>query len=328
MTSGHSTPSGAETSLASMSPLLQVDRLAKAYGPVRAVEDVSFSVRPGEIYGLLGPNGAGKTTTISMICGLLRPDAGTIAVAGRPLAADPQAAKRLMGVVPQELALYEELSAAENLEFWGRLAGLDGRTARARAAELLAALSLTDRGKDAVKTFSGGMKRRVNLGCALLHRPRLILLDEPTVGIDPQARLNILEFIRGLRAEGVGVLYTTHYLEEAESLCDRIGIVDHGRVHAEGTLRELQDRLGDRRLFVLEGAWTGAQPETWPGLRDRYRVLQHTDRQLVVASLGERDPGECLRELLALPVHPENVTLKRPSLNDVFLQLTGRDLRE
>ena len=311
-----------------MPPLLQIDHLAKAYGPVRAVQDISFSVRPGEIYGLLGPNGAGKTTTISMISGLLVPDGGSISIAGRPLAADPQAAKRLMGVVPQELALYEELSAAENLEFWGRLAGLDTKTARARTAEILAALTLSDRARDPVKTFSGGMKRRVNLGCALLHRPKLILLDEPTVGIDPQARLNILEFVRSLRADGVGVLYTTHYLEEAESLCDRIGIVDHGRMHAEGTLRELQERLGGQRLFVLEGQWTGAEPDTWPGLRQHYRVLQHTDRQLVVAALEERDPADCLRELLALPVRAQNVTLKRPSLNDVFLHLTGRDLRE
>jgi ABC-2 type transport system ATP-binding protein len=311
-----------------MPPLLQIDHLAKAYGPVRAVQDISFSVRPGEIYGLLGPNGAGKTTTISIVSGLLVPDGGSISIAGRPLAADPQAAKRLMGVVPQELALYEELSAAENLEFWGRLAGLDTKTARARTAEILAALTLSDRARDPVKTFSGGMKRRVNLGCALLHRPKLILLDEPTVGIDPQARLNILEFVRSLRADGVGVLYTTHYLEEAESLCDRIGIVDHGRMHAEGTLRELQERLGGQRLFVLEGQWTGAEPDTWPGLRQHYRVLQHTDRQLVVAALEERDPADCLRELLALPVRAENVTLKRPSLNDVFLHLTGRDLRE
>ena len=328
MTFSLSTSQDAAGNVASMTPLLQVKRLSKAYGTVRAVEDVSFSVQPGEIYGLLGPNGAGKTTTISMICGLLQPDGGSIAVAGQQLAADPQAAKRLMGVVPQELALYEELSAAENLEFWGRLAGLDRKTARARTAEMLAALTLSDRAKDPVKTFSGGMKRRVNLGCALLHRPRLILLDEPTVGIDPQARINILEFVRGLRADGVGVLYTTHYLEEAESLCDRIGIVDHGRMHAEGTLRELQDRLGDQGIFVLEGAWAGAQPDTWPGLREHYRVLSHTDRQLVVAALSERDPADCLRELLALPVRAENVTLKRPSLNDVFLQLTGRNLRE
>ncbi|MBK8479253.1 MAG: ABC transporter ATP-binding protein [Opitutaceae bacterium] len=311
-----------------MPPLLQVDRLSKAFAAVRAVDGVSFTVQAGEIYGLLGPNGAGKTTTISMICGLLRPDSGNVSVCGRPFATDPQAAKRLMGVVPQDLALYEELSAAENLQFWGRLAGLDTKTARLRTAELLEALTLADRAKDAVKTFSGGMKRRVNLGCALLHRPQLLLLDEPTVGIDPQARLNILEFIRGLRAAGTAVLYTTHYLEEAESLCDRIGIVDHGRMHAEGTLRELQERLGGDRLFTLEGPWAGTQPDTWPGFREHFRVIQQTDRQLVVAALGERDPADCLRELLALPVRTENVSLKRPSLNDVFLQLTGRDLRE
>jgi ABC-2 type transport system ATP-binding protein len=309
-------------------PLLTVDRVSKSFGEIRAVDGVSLSVNEGEIYGLLGPNGAGKTTTISMICGLLRPDAGDVLIGGRPFWSDPQAAKRLMGVVPQDLALYEELSARENLVFWGRLAGLEAKVARVRADELLEALALTDRAKDAVKKFSGGMKRRVNLGCALLHRPRLLLLDEPTVGIDPQARLKILEFVRELRGSGTAVLYTTHYLEEAETLCARIGIIDHGRMLAEGTLRELQERLGGNRLFVLEGAWAGAQPDTWPEFRERFRVIQQSDRQLVVAALDSRDPAESLKALLALPVHPENVTLKRPSLNDVFLQLTGRDLRE
>jgi len=308
--------------------LLTADRLSKSYGALRAVDGVSFAVNEGEIYGLLGPNGAGKTTTISMISGLLKPDAGEVIVAGTPFARDPQKAKSIMGVVPQDLALYEELSARENLQFWGRIAGLDAKLAKARTDELLEALALTDRAKDAVKTFSGGMKRRVNLGCALLHRPRLLLLDEPTVGIDPQARLKILEFIRELRGTGTAVLYTTHYLEEAETLCARIGIIDHGRLLAEGTLRELQDRLGGDRLFVLEGDVAAAQPDTWPGFQERFRVLQRSDRQLVVAALAARDPADCLRDLLALPFSVENVTLKRPSLNDVFLQLTGRDLRE
>ena len=263
-----------------------------------------------------------------MISGLLKPDAGEVVVAGTPFANDPQKAKSIMGVVPQDLAIYEELTARENMVFWGRIAGLDAKLAKTRTDELLEALALTDRAKDAVKTFSGGMKRRVNLGCSLLHRPRLLLLDEPTVGIDPQARLKILEFIRELRGAGTAVLYTTHYLEEAETLCARIGIINHGRLLAEGTLRELQDRLGGDRLFVLEGNLTGAQPDTWPGFRERFRVLQRSDRQLVVAALEARDPAECLRDLLALPVTVENVTLKRPSLNDVFLQLTGRDLRE
>lgn len=308
--------------------LLKVERLSKVFGAIRAVDSVSFAVQPGEIYGLLGPNGAGKTTTISMISGLLRPDAGEVFVGGGSFSSNPQAAKRVMGVVPQELAIYEELTGQENLEFWGRMAGLSARDARSRTQELLAALTLADRAKEPVKNYSGGMKRRINLGCALLHRPRLLLLDEPTVGIDPQARLNILEHIRQLRAGGTAILYTTHYLEEAETLCQRIGIIDHGRLLAEGTLGELQDRLGGDRVFVLEAEFGQSAPEQWDGFLQRYRVLQKTARQLVVAALGNRDPSECLRELLSLPVHVENVSLKRPSLNDVFLQLTGRELRE
>ena len=308
--------------------LLKVAHLSKTFGAVRAVEDVNFVVRPGEIYGLLGPNGAGKTTTISMLSGLLAPDAGEVLVAGTALAANPQKAKRIMGVVPQELAIYEELTGRENLEFWGRMAGLSARDARARTEQLLASLTLSDRGNDAVKKYSGGMKRRINLGCALLHRPQLLLLDEPTVGIDPQARLNILEFIRDLRTGGTAILYTTHYLEEAESLCSRIGIIDHGRLLAEGTFAELQERLGGDRLFVLEADFKNTTPEAWPGFLQRFRLLQQTERQIVVAALGVRDPADCFKELLNLPVPVENVTLKRPSLNDVFLQLTGRELRE
>jgi ABC-2 type transport system ATP-binding protein len=308
--------------------LLKVEGLVKVFAAIRAVDSVSFEVREGEIYGLLGPNGAGKTTTISMISGLLNPDAGQVSVAGTPFSSDPQRAKSIMGVVPQELAIYEELSGRENLEFWGRIAGLSSRDAKSRASEVLTALSLADRAKDPVKTYSGGMKRRINLGCALLHRPKLLLLDEPTVGIDPQARLNILEFIRGLRAAGTAILYTTHYLEEAETLCQRIGIIDHGKLLAEGTLNELQERLGGDRVFVLEADFRDSSPESWNGFVQRFRVIQKSDRQLAVAAIGVRDPADCLKELLNLPVKVENVTLKRPSLNDVFLQLTGRDLRE
>jgi ABC-2 type transport system ATP-binding protein len=307
---------------------LSVQGLSKSFGTLRAVDNVSFAVHAGELYGLLGPNGAGKTTTLSIIAGLLRPDAGEVIMDGVRLKDDPQRARRYLGVVPQELAIYEELSARENLEFWGRLAGLSAREARIRAAELLEALALADRAREPVKTFSGGMKRRVNLGCALLHRPRLLLLDEPTAGIDPQARASLLGFVRGLQRDGTAILYTTHYLEEAETLCQRIGILDHGRLLAEGTLEQLQQRLGGDRLFVLEGDLGDAAPDTWPGFAARFRVIQRTARQLVVAARDTRDPAECLRDLLALPVRVENVTLKRPNLNDVFLQLTGRDLRE
>ena len=312
-----------------MTPLLQVNGLCKTFGEVRAVSDVSLEVRGGEIYGLLGPNGAGKTTAISMISGLLRPDAGKVAVDGADFWSAPARAQKIMGVVPQELALYEELSGRENLEFWGRLAGLSAAAARGRAGEVLEALTLADRARDAVKKYSGGMKRRINIGCALMHRPKLLLLDEPTVGIDPQARANILEFVRRLGAEGTAILYTTHYLEEAETLCSRIGIIDHGKLLAEGTLSELQKRLGGGdQLFVLEGDLQSADPDGWPGFRERFRIIQKLDRQLVVSAQNSRHPSECLRDLLELPVRVENVTLKRPSLNDVFLQLTGRELRE
>jgi len=308
--------------------MLDVQGVSKTFGALRAADNVTFHVEAGEIYGLLGPNGAGKTTTISMISGLLRPDSGTVAVGGVDVWRQPEKAKALMGVAPQELAIYEELSARENLEFWGQIAGLSRADAKKRATELLETLALADRAKDMVKTYSGGMKRRINIGCALLHRPKLILLDEPTVGIDPQARSNILELVRSLSKDGAAILYTTHYLEEAEFLCNRIGIIDHGKLLAEGTLSDLQKRLSGDRLFLVEGNFDEAVPESWPGFAEKFRLIQKSPRQISVAAVGERDPADCLRDLLQLPVPAENVMLKRPSLNDVFLQLTGRELRE
>jgi ABC-2 type transport system ATP-binding protein len=310
------------------SPTLKVKGLEKAFGAIRAVDNVEFEIRPGEIYGLLGPNGAGKTTTISMISGLLRPDAGSVVIDGSEFWSDPRRAQRIMGVVQQDIALYQDLTGAENLKFWGRLAGLSAREALVRTKELLAALTLADRAHEAVKNYSGGMKRRINLGCALMHRPRLLLLDEPTVGIDPQARANILEFIRELTGQGTAILYTTHYLEEAELICGRIGIIDKGKILAEGTLSELQQLLGGDQLFVLEGDLKSVHPGEWPGFSERFRIIQQTENTLVVSSKAAKHPSESLRELLEFPVRVENVTLKRPNLNDVFLQLTGRTLRE
>jgi ABC-2 type transport system ATP-binding protein len=308
--------------------LLETKKLTKRFGEITAVDEVSFEVRPGEIYGLLGPNGAGKTTSISLACGLLKPDGGDISVAGKSFWKNPKEARSIMGVVPQELALYEELSGRENLEFWGSIAGLGRKEARDRAAELLQALTLTDRGGDAVKKYSGGMKRRINLGCALMHRPRLILLDEPTVGIDPQARMKILEFVRQLVADGVGILYTTHYLEEAETLCDRIGIIDHGKILAEGTLAELRKEVPEQQLFSIEALFDGVDAAQWTEFNEQFRIVQQSETQMLVAASSERDPAECLKQLLALPIRLENVTLKRPSLNETFLHLTGRELRE
>ena len=308
--------------------MLELRDLAKAFGQLKAVNGISLQVREGEIYGLLGPNGAGKTTTISMISGLLRPDRGQVLVAGQDFWTDPAKSQRMMGVVPQEVALYVELSGLDNLMFWGRLAGVGRASVKARAMEILEALSLADRAKDPVKNYSGGMQRRINLGCALMHKPRLLLLDEPTVGIDPQAREKILQFVRGLVKDGAAILYTTHYLEEAETLCDRVGIIDGGRLLTEGTLTELQARVSTSSLFALEGDFAGAQPEKWPDFQRDFSLIQGGPEQWLVSAKNDRHPADCLRALLELPVRPNNVTLKKPSLNDVFLQLTGRELRE
>jgi ABC-2 type transport system ATP-binding protein len=224
-------------------PLLACTGLRRSFGDVVAVDGVSLAIAPGEAYGLLGPNGAGKTTTISMLCGLLEPDAGEITVAGRSLSTDPRGAKAAIGYVPQDLALYPDLTARENLSFFGRLYGLRGPDLRARVDQVLEVVGLVDRGDDRVNTYSGGMKRRVNIAGGLLHRPRLVILDEPTVGVDPQSRNAILESVEVLSSAGLSVLYTTHYMEEAERLCDRIGVIDAGKLVAEGTRQELIDRV-------------------------------------------------------------------------------------
>lgn len=222
-----------------MDPVLSVRHLGRRFGDVVAVDGVSFTVAAGETYGLLGPNGAGKTTTISMICGVLAPDSGEVDVAGLPMRTGAVPAKELLGLVPQDVAVYPELTPRENLAFFGRLAGIGRGRLAARVDEVLATIGLADRADDRVKALSGGMKRRLNIGIGLLNEPRLLVLDEPTVGVDPQSRHAILESVGSLAAEGMAVLYTTHYMEEAERLCDRLLIMDHGRSIAEGTPRAL-----------------------------------------------------------------------------------------
>jgi ABC-2 type transport system ATP-binding protein len=297
--------------------LLQVTGLCKSFGEVRAASDVCFEVRAGEIYGLLGPNGAGKTTTISMISGLLRPDAGKVAVDGADFWSDPARAQRIMGVVPQEVALYEELSGRENLEFWGRLAGLSAVEARGRAGEVLEAMSLADRARDAVKNYSGGMKRRINIGCALMHRPKLLLLDEPTVGIDPQARANILEFVRKLGADGAAILYTTHYLEEAETHCGRIAMLKEGRIVALDTTRNLLGSFSglEVRLHIDRDALPPGLPGQLIGSEaGEFRLRLANYRELEDALVGLRQAGVAIREMEVSP----------PDLEEVFLRLTGK----
>jgi ABC-2 type transport system ATP-binding protein len=223
--------------------ILEVRHLRKTFGSLVAVDDVSFALEPGQLVGLLGPNGAGKTTTVSMMSGLVTPERGDVLIAGKKLTGDTDPAKRRVGLVPQDLALYEELSARENLRFFGGLFDLSGRALESAIASALALVELSDRARDAVKTFSGGMKRRLNLAAGLLHDPDILLLDEPTVGVDPQSRNAIFENLELLKGRGKALLYTTHYMEEAERLADRIVVIDHGKVIADDTVAGLQSRV-------------------------------------------------------------------------------------
>ena len=309
--------------------MFQAEKLAKRYGDIRAVDGISFEVRTGELYGLLGPNGAGKTTTMSMLSGLLRPDEGRVLFDGVDIAADPIRVKAQLGIVPQETALYETLTARENLRFWGGLYGLSGAALDKAVDRVLEQVGLSGRAKDAVKTYSGGMKRRLNLGLGLVHSPRAVLMDEPTVGIDPQARQNILDVVRNVAASGATVLYTTHYLEEAEMLCDRIGIMDHGRILTEGSLEELKRRAGNKEIVTVRGSFDAetakAQVAAIPGVQ----IVSAEPGRLVLSVDGSgRAAVEVLGGVLSSGLQIEGVSIQPPSLNSLFLDLTGRELRD
>jgi len=226
--------------------MIKVDALTKKYGDFTAAEDINFTVTAGEIFGLLGPNGAGKSTTINCISGLMIPTEGQVYINQHAVTGDAIKAKASLGLVPQDLALYEDLNGAENLNFWAQAYGLSGEHMRQRIDEVLQQVGLAARAKDRVSTYSGGMKRRLNFACGILHQPKALLLDEPTVGVDPQSREHLLSAVEALKAQGTAVLYTTHYMEEAERLCDRIGIIDHGKIIAVGTLDELRSQMGEK----------------------------------------------------------------------------------
>ena len=310
-------------------PVLQVDGLVRAYGDVRAVDGVSLRVDPGETFGLLGPNGAGKTTTILLIAGLLRPDAGTVHVAGIDTATDPIRAKSHLGLVPQELAIYPELSARDNLRFFGRLQGLGGSRLRTRVEEVLELVGLEDRSKNPSKTFSGGMKRRLNIGIGLLHEPTLLILDEPTVGVDPQSRYAILESVAALTEAGMAVLYTTHYMEEAERLCDRIAIMDEGRVQAQGTRDELVELVGDADVVVLAGGGDVRAAETAvDGLPAVHHVTRDADGLRLTVQGAPTAIAGIVTAATDAGMSLHDVQITRPDLESVFLHLTGRALRD
>jgi ABC-2 type transport system ATP-binding protein len=293
------------------------------------VKGVSFQIHSGETYGLLGPNGAGKTTTISMVCGLLARDAGEVTVDGIPVDVGAVAAKRGIGYVPQELALYPDLSGRENLQFFGRLYGLGGAALKGRIDEVLAIVGLAERAGDRVEHYSGGMQRRLNIGVGLLHQPRLLLLDEPTVGVDPQSRNAILESIAELGTRGMAILYTTHYMEEAERLCQRVGIIDGGEIRAEGTPRELVQLIGEREQVRLTvGGDVMAATRAAGAIPGVASSAVHGD----VVEVLTRDAGRMLPRVLdaveSAGGHVRGVELVQPDLEAVFLHLTGRALRD
>jgi ABC-2 type transport system ATP-binding protein len=314
-----------------MPPILEVQNLVKKFDDFTAVDGVSFDIQGGEVFSLLGPNGAGKTTTISMLSCLLEPTSGDAIVGGHSISREALEVKRIIGVVPQEIALYEELSAHENLTFWGQMYGLGGNTLKTRVNEVLEQIGLADRAKDKIKTYSGGMKRRVNIGVGLLHKPLLLYMDEPTVGIDPQSRRSILDSVKDLNKAGMTVLYTTHYMEEAEELSNRVGIVDQGKMIAIGTQKELTQLVGENETLRLH---TGENVDVQPllaALQELPEVIHvSSSDNIVVLIVPEADDAlpPVLGKADRLGYKIRSVDIQEPNLEAVFLKLTGRALRD
>jgi ABC-2 type transport system ATP-binding protein len=326
-----------------MESILMADDLRKSYDKVEAVKGISFNILRGEIFSLLGPNGAGKTTTISMLSCLLEPSGGSANIDGHDIARDPIGVKQVIGVVPQEIALYDTLTSRQNLLFWGRMYDMGGKGLKMRIDEVLEQISLTDRAGDKVETYSGGMKRRLNIAVGLLHKPRLLYMDEPTVGIDPQSRRRILDTVKELRSQGMTVLYTTHYMEEAEELSDRVGIIDHGELIALGTQKELTRLVGEKetlRLDIVDGfhlstlEGSGASGPENPAAAifqvvDGVSQAGFMDDQVVltVPNASESLPA-VVNRANEVGLRIRSIDIEEPDLEAVFLHLTGRALRD
>ncbi|GAB6992065.1 ABC transporter ATP-binding protein [Paenibacillus pini] len=303
--------------------ILEVSHLRKTYAKKQALQDVTFSLKAGTSFGFLGPNGAGKSTTMKILTGIIKADSGSVKLFGQELTTDADAVSKYIGYVPQEITLYEKLSAYDNLEFFGQTYGVRGKELKQRIQEVLTQTGLLDRAKDEISTFSGGMKRRINIAAALLHRPKLLILDEPTVGIDPQSRNHIFEMIRELNREGVTIIYSTHYMEEVEVLCDEVAIMDQGMIKAMGPLGELLDRYGDNAIYLEVNGLQELPP------------LEHVTSTRKEGSgwvLETERMNSVMQHLLQLAsTHSWDVkqlTVVRPSLEHVFLRVTGTQLRD
>ena len=314
-----------------MPPILRANNLVKKFGDLTAVDDVSFEIYEGEIFSLLGPNGAGKTTTISMLSTLLTPTSGDAMINGFSIKNDNMQVRNHIGIVPQEIALYDDLTALENLYYWGRLYNLSGRTLELRVAEVLEQIGLTDRAKDRIKTYSGGMKRRVNIAAGLLHKPKLLFMDEPTVGIDPQSRRMILDKVKELNQQGMAILYTTHYMEEAQELSNRVGIIDHGKLIAVGTQEQLTKQVGENdSIHILTDPMDdlssiAAKLQGFDGIT---RVTVDESGLNLITSNAETNLAPIIQEISRAGARIKSIEIIEPNLETVFLHLTGRALRD
>jgi ABC-2 type transport system ATP-binding protein len=310
--------------------VIQVENLRKTFGDTIAVDGISFTAEPGGIFGLLGPNGAGKTTTISCISALLKPTDGHITIMGHDVVRDAMAAKATLGLVPQETALYEDVSARENLHFWAGCYGMRGQELSRRITEVLDLVGLLDRAEEAVSKYSGGMKRRLNFGCGIIHTPQVLLLDEPTVGVDPQSRVRLLDLVRQQADAGVTVLYTTHYMEEAEAICDQIAIIDDGKILAMGSREELRSQVGEADIIRITGkfepdAVAGAVQEKLPGVE----MIEAGSEEILFSMQGAaQNLGTLLSTVQGTGAVLRETAVREPNLETLFIKLTGKELRE
>lgn len=309
--------------------LVKIENLVKKYNANTAVKGISFDIEKGEIFGLLGPNGAGKSTTISMLSGLLKPTEGSIFINDKDVIKNPMIAKKVIGLVPQDIALYGTLTAKENLFFWGRMYNLSGKLLKDRVDEALKIAGLEDRQNEKINNYSGGMKRRINIAAALLHKPEILIMDEPTVGIDPQSRNHILESVKKLNKEGITIIYTSHYMEEIEYLCTRIGIVDHGKLIALGNKNELKKSISLQEKIELEVSQIlPAALEKVKGING-IKAVDVIDKKIIINTTGDKNVLPRLISLFSdMDIKILSVKIDEPNLESVFLSLTGRALRD
>ena len=308
---------------------IEIKNLSKSFGNLKAVNNISFEILEGQIFGLLGPNGAGKSTAISIITTLLNGDSGEIKINGFDIKEHPKEVKKILGLVPQEIALYPTLTARENLLFWGRMYGLKGKILKDRVEEALVIAGLKDREKERVASYSGGMKRRINIVAALLHHPKLVIMDEPTVGIDPQSRNHILETVLKLNKEGMTVIYTSHYMEEVELLCSKIAIMDHGNIIAMGSKEELRKLAGDKDKIIIDISNINNEViKNLNNIEGIDNVILEEDKIIILAKEGDTLLSKIVSELGSKNCKIHSINIEQSNLENVFLHLTGRALRD